>query len=155
MISMLDTQQIIERLLRSMGLSWKTIEVSKGFFDQELVYNIKGGNSFLLTKGRFSDGLPALNHLVHVIIEKQTGEYKTDVSLDIDNHRGNHIVSLCEEVDALIPSLSSGNEHIYRPLTAFERKVVHQHVQNTYPHITTVSEGEGLERRLKLLLTVN
>lgn len=153
---MLEHQQTLEMLLKAIGVSWHHIEAKKGFFDHELIYNVKGGDVNIIIKLGGVDALTALNTLFRAISEVKGYGVINDISIDIDNYRERKIALLIKEIDDTVSlhDFTVISTYQLRKLSAFERKVVHQHIQDSYPHLKTKSEGDGDERRL-MLFSVN
>jgi spoIIIJ-associated protein len=87
--------------------------------------------------------LEALQELTRLAVQSETGE-RSRLMLDVAGHRAERraeLVSLAEE--AIAEVRSSGERKSLTPMTAFERKVVHDEVLAA----GLVSESEGSEPR--------
>ncbi|WP_374971474.1 protein jag [Terrabacter sp. BE26] len=90
-----------------------------------------------------SDGkvLEALQELTRLAVQVQTGE-RSRLMLDIAGHRAERRSALVELAHVAIDEVKeSGEKRSLEPMTAFERKVVHDEVSAA----GLVSESEGVE----------
>ena len=105
--------------------------------------------------GRDGDGLHALNHLVHRIIEAKTpheGELKLPqglgVVVDINGFQKKHI----ENIRAIAHMMSERARYFKSnieidPMSAFERRIVHEFLAES-SDLKTESMGMGRDRRV-------
>ncbi|MGN6780717.1 MAG: protein jag [Marmoricola sp.] len=97
-----------------------------------------------------SDGkvLEALQELTRLAVQVQTGE-RSRLMLDIAGHRAERRSALVELAHAAIAEVKeSGEKRSLEPMTAFERKVVHDEVSAS----GLVSESEGVEPRRHIVI---
>lgn len=134
----------VAEVIEKLGVS-ATAEVSK---EGDIYFvDISSEDSSLLI-GKYGANLESLQFILAVRIKTLTGQEDFELVVDVDNWRKQReeklrsmALSIAEKVsDSLKP------EPLYN-LKAYERKVIHTVLTN-HPKVTTLSEGEGLERHL-------
>lgn len=107
-------------------------------------YNIKCEEAGYLI-GQNGVHLQALEQIIKLILFKETGQWPTFI-LDVNSYRRDRYDFLrglaqksAEEV------LATARPYFFRPMTAFERKIIHSAIVN-YPSLTSLSEGQGRNR---------
>ena len=104
--------------------------------------DIVGGNLGHLV-GEDGETLDALQELTRLAVYRQTGE-RSRLMLDVGGHRAERRASLVTLAKEAIEEVrTSGERKPLTPMTAFERKVVHDEVLAA----GLVSESEGAEPR--------
>ena len=97
--------------------------------------------------GEHGNNLAALEHIVKKIIKKKYGE-EYHFTLDINDYRNKRLKDLTQDVKE-----AAGDVRRYarpvplRPMTSFERRIVHLLLEE-YPDITTESIGQEPDRRV-------
>lgn len=96
--------------------------------------------------GRDGEVLDALQELTRLAVFRETGE-RSGLMLDVDGFRARRRATV-ERVgrQAVDDALSSGAPVVLEPMTAFERKVVHDVVADA--GLISESEGEGSGRHV-------
>lgn len=90
--------------------------------------------------------LNALQELTRLAVTRETGE-RSRLMLDISGHRASVRAALIELAkDAAAKALESGEPVKLKPMTSFERKIVHDAVGEA--GAVSVSEGEEPNRRI-------
>ena len=93
--------------------------------------------------GRDGHVLDALQELTRLAVYRQTGE-RSRLMLDVAGHRQQRRVELREEAASAIAAVRDGAERMeLAPMTAFERKIVHDAVAEAGLR----SESDGAEPR--------
>lgn len=135
-----QTGQIIEKL----GVS-ATAEVEK--VDDAFLIDISSEDSSLLI-GKYGSNIDSLQFILAVRLKTLTGDDNFEITVDVDGWRKQKeeklkkmAISIAEEVAA-----SGKPEPLYN-LKPSERRVIHT-VLTDHPKVTTISEGEGEDRRL-------
>lgn len=91
--------------------------------------------------GNDGDVLQALQELTRMAVQAATGE-RSRLMLDVAGHRAQRRASLIEQADRAVEQVrSSGEAYSFEPMSAFERKVVHDQVLAAGLN----SESEGVE----------
>lgn len=104
-------------------------------------------NGFLI--GQRGDTLRSLQQLVSTTLKNREAEL-TRVNLDIADYKRQRNERLSEQVEEWAKSVMESGEPMHlRPMSAAERRVVHQTLTD-YSTITTHSEGEGRDRHVVL-----
>ena len=108
-----------------------------------------GGADLSLLVGRNGEVLEALQELTRLAVYRETGE-RSRLMLDIDGHRAQQrtrLVGLAEKAIAEVKE--SGESVSLEPMSAFERKVVHDAVAAA--GLTSESEGAEPKRHVVIL----
>ena len=108
-----------------------------------------GGADLSLLVGRNGEVLEALQELTRLAVYRETGE-RSRLMLDIDGHRAQQrtrLVALAEK--AIAEAKESGESVSLDPMSAFERKVVHDAVAAA--GLTSESEGAEPKRHVVIL----
>lgn len=106
------------------------------------VVEVKAGDLQLLVGG--GEVLDALQELTRLAAARETGE-RSRLMLDIGGHRAARRAALVEEAKIAIEEARSTGEAVkMAPMTAFERKVVHDAVADA--GLNSESEGEDPKR---------
>jgi spoIIIJ-associated protein len=109
---------------------------------------IAGGKLSHLVGGR-GEVLDALQELTRLAVQTSLGE-RSRLMLDIDNFRGDKKAELAQLAKKTAKEVKSTGEAIkLRPMNAFERKVVHDTIQEI--GLTSESEGEEPDRCVVVL----
>jgi spoIIIJ-associated protein len=94
--------------------------------------------------------LEALQELTRLAVTAQTGN-RSRLMLDIAGHRAKRKETLTRQgIEAAERVVASGEPERLRPMTPFERKIVHDAV-GTIAGVRSESEGEEPERRVVVL----
>ena len=97
--------------------------------------------------GRYGNTLNALQYLTVLVTQKYTGEH-VRVTLDAEGYRAKREAALVEQALALAAEVAqAGQEAELDPLSAFERRIIHNALQN-HPDVITYSEGAESDRRV-------
>jgi len=97
--------------------------------------------------GQNGQTLNEIQHLLKVVLKKEVqGEFY--INLDINDYKKRKIEYLKESVKHLADQvISSKQEKILMPMSAYERRIVHLELVNNQ-EIMTESIGSGLDRRI-------
>lgn len=97
--------------------------------------------------GRYGNTLNALQYLTVLATQKYIGEHVRLV-LDADGYRAKREAALVEQAQALAAEVAqAGQEAELDPLSAFERRIIHNALLE-HPDVVTYSEGVEPERRV-------
>jgi spoIIIJ-associated protein len=137
---------IVEELISKMGFS-SAVEVKKAEEDVDAVIcNIKTEESSFLI-GQYGLNLQALQHITRVIIRKRILQ-PVNFILDVNSYRQEKNDSVVRLARSLAQEVvSEGREVVMRPMTAYERRIVHMELSKNN-QIKTESIGEGESRRI-------
>ena len=96
--------------------------------------------------GKKGEVLDAIQELTRLAVTRETGE-RSRLMLDISGHRAGVKAKLIEVAkEAAAKAIETGEEVELKPMNAFERKVVHDAVNDA--GAVSVSEGEEPKRRI-------
>jgi spoIIIJ-associated protein len=97
--------------------------------------------------GRYGNTLNALQYLTGLMLQRRTGQH-VRLLLDADGYRSRRETALVEQANELAAQvIQAGQEAELDPLSAFERRIIHNALAG-HPQVITYSEGEEPERRV-------
>lgn len=97
--------------------------------------------------GRYGHGLNALQYLTVLVTQKRTGEHLR-ITLDAAGYRAKREAALVEQARSLAAEVAqAGQEAELDPLSAFERRIIHNALVD-HPDVITYSEGVEPDRRV-------
>lgn len=135
---------VIQQILDAFGLD-SSIDEYEGD-EGEVILDIVGGELGILI-GRHGKSLEALQTLVSAIANKQLGE-RYAIMVDVEGYRARRRVKLEEMARQAAERASRQKRAIkMRPMSAYERKVVHVALRNDR-RVETASEGEDPFRQV-------
>lgn len=137
---------IVEGLISKMGFV-SSIEMKKLEEDGDVIIcNIKTDDSSFLI-GQYGLNLQSLQHIARVIIRKKIVQ-PVNFILDVNSYRQEKKDSVVRLARNLAEEVINGkSEIIMRPMTAYERRIVHMELSKN-DRIKTESIGEGDSRRI-------
>lgn len=104
-------------------------------------------NAFLI--GQHGDTLRNLQHLVSTTLRNKNAEL-VRVNIDVADYKRQRNDRLKEQAEAWIKKVRESGEAMHlKPMSAAERRIVHQTVSD-YGDVETHSEGEGRDRHVVL-----
>ncbi len=139
-------KKYLEDLLSFFGLN---TEVQAGADEDviELIVPSTYLNGFLI--GQRGETLRSLQFLIATTLKNRDAELNR-VNVDIADYKKQRNDRLAKQVEEWAESVrTSGEDMPLRPMSAAERRVVHQ-VVGDYADLTTESEGEGRDRHVVL-----
>lgn len=137
-------QKYLEDLLSFFGLN-TSVEVEES--DDRLTLQVPSShlNGFLI--GAHGDNLRSLQYLTNMSL-RAAGYEDTQVMVDIAGYRQQRNERLTKQADQLAQQvLQSGKELAMEPMSAFERRIVHQAI-GEIDGVTSASSGEGRDRHV-------
>lgn len=140
-------QDFLTGLLAHMGIESSTADISQA--DDAVIVSIhcEETESGLLI-GRHAETLDAIQHILRLLYQK---EYEKPIVLNINDFRESreaYVKDLALRMAERV--METGNPQTLH-LPAHERRLVHMTLAD-HESVTTVSEGEGIYRVLKVLL---
>ena len=112
------------------------------------IFHIKCPESSLLI-GRQGANLHALEVLARIISSRRLSIPKISFIIDIDDYRLKRDWFLRQTAKAAAEQAKfSGKITHMEPMASFERRVVHEFLQEKFPDVTSESEGEGSKRHI-------
>ncbi|MFN2611522.1 MAG: RNA-binding cell elongation regulator Jag/EloR [Actinomycetota bacterium] len=142
-----DALDFLEGILDSIDLEGEvTVEIE----DDSLVAEIKGADVGVLI-GRKGQTLDAIQELLRSVVQRQA-QTRVRTRLDIEGYRTRRKETLEKEAVELANRALEEGEIELEPMSAFERKIVHDAVSDI-EGVTSFSEGEEPRRRVILKAT--
>jgi spoIIIJ-associated protein len=142
-------EDFIRGLLEAMDLD---AEVDSGYVDGVMYVDIFGGedpDAMGLLIGRHGQTLDALQELVRSAVQRTTAA-RCRVMVDVEDYRKRRRSQLVQRARSLAAKVKrSGRPERMEPMTAYERKIVHDTVTEI-DGVESGSEGEEPERRVVL-----
>jgi len=134
----------VRLVIEKLGVS-ATAEVSR--IAGTYFVDISSEDSSLLI-GKYGVNLESLQFILAVRIKSLTGDDDFEIFVDVDNWRKQKEDKLKKMAESIAEKVSaSGQSEPLYNLKASERRVIHT-VLTGHPKVTTVSEGEGMDRHL-------
>jgi spoIIIJ-associated protein len=131
------TRELLERITASLGLAC-SIEIAED--DESIVATCEGGDLGLLI-GRHGQTIDSVQQLANAIVFKGDYEHRKRIVVDAAGYRSRREEALHREaVRAAERALETGARVELEPMTAIERKVVHERLKE-YPGVETASDG--------------
>ena len=105
--------------------------------------------------GRHGETIKSIQKLLEVILYKKLGE-SVEILVNVNDYREKQKERIQEISDKYAAQTKETGEQSYiRGFSSYERKIAHEYITETYPELTTFSEGEGRERKLVVDLKEN
>lgn len=132
-------------LVERFGLAAAVTVAAEG--DEGVRVEITGSDLGLLIGPRAAT-LDALQELVRTAVQRRIGGFGARIGVDVAGYRARRQQALAEVVrEAAKRAVESGRDQVFEVMSAADRKVVHDTV-NEIDGVATVSEGEEPRRRV-------
>lgn len=138
-----EVGDFLEGLLDALGIEG-TVEVAVER-PERVAASITGRESGLLI-GRKGKTLEALQELARAVVQRQVG-FGIKVQLDVEGYRERRRQMIQGLAEEMIEEARETGEAELEPMSAYERKIVHDLVAE-HEGVTSFSEGEGPDRRV-------
>lgn len=142
------TKNVIQELMEQMGFTAE-LEIEKSTQDNQenVICNIKVAEDSNLLIGQYGVNLQSLQHIARLLVRKKI-EDRFNFILDINSYRQEKNQSVMEQAQiAAEQAISEGRAIILKPMTSYERRIVHMELAKN-DKIKTESIGEGEERKV-------
>jgi spoIIIJ-associated protein len=140
-----SAKEFIAGLVRELGLS---AEVSVHVIDEETAEVAVDGPELGILVGPGGATLAALQELARTVVQKRTGGHSDRILVDVAGYRARRADALQRFTRKVADEvLASGEERALEPMSAADRKVVHDTV-NDIDGVVTRSEGEDPRRHI-------
>lgn len=141
-------QETVKELMEKAGFS---CEVEAKEFDQDdqegVLCNIKNETDSNLLIGQFGINLQSFQHIARLIVRKKISD-KVNFILDVNSYREQKNQSIIQQAsDAAEQAVSEGRVIIMKPMSAYERRLVHLELSKN-EKVKTESVGEGENRKI-------
>ncbi len=139
--------EFLENVCEAMGIEVSIQVEDKG----DYTYLSIQGNALGVLIGRRGETLDALQYLLNLAVNRQTGE-KPHIILDVEGYRDKRR----ETLERLAGNLAKKAKRTQRsivlePMNPQERRIIHTTLQN-HPYVSTASEGEEPYRKVVIKL---
>ena len=137
----------IEQMVDKMGFP-SEVEVKKETLDgnETWIFNIKTEESSFLI-GQYGVNLQSLQHITRLLVRKKIEE-RINFTIDVNSYRQEKNSSIEKlAASAAEQCLRENQEIIMRPMSPYERRIVHIELAKN-KQVKTESLGEGEERRV-------
>ena len=142
-----------EQLLQHLGYQVDEFRLEFKKDDQSLwvLITVETNNSGVII-GRGGEVVLAVEKILRTIF-KEGGEL-TRIRVDINQYRGQKKEKIIQLIDRLAQEVNEDSPEVVvrKPLSSYERFMVHQYITQHLPHLTSLSIGENKERRLVIKL---
>ncbi|MCA1726795.1 MAG: protein jag [Actinobacteria bacterium] len=138
----------LEGLFQRMGLE---VDVEPAFVDGIMYIDVWGAESdegMGLLIGKHGQTIDSLQEILRSAVQRRTGE-RCRVLIDVEDYRKrrrSQVASRARQAAGRVRK--SGREEMLEPMSAFERKVVHDAVAGMGTDLETASEGDEPNRRV-------
>jgi spoIIIJ-associated protein len=140
-----DTLDFLEGLLDAMEADGEiAAEITD---DGAIVASIEGGDVGLLIGSR-GQTLDAMQELLRTVVQRQA-QARIRLSLDVDGYRERRRQAVLRQAEEMAQVAVERGEAELDPMTAYERKLVHQVVAEI-EGLSSFSEGQEPRRRVKI-----
>ena len=115
--------------------------------EEVVLFDLKGNDLGILI-GRHGQTLDALQYLTNLAANKNAGEGRKRIVLDVEEYRKRREETLVRLAHRLANKVNRRNQRIVlEPMSRHERKIIHMALQDD-PQIATYSEGEEPYRKI-------
>jgi len=138
----------LEDLIKAMGFKAE-VELNAEYKNEQgnLICDIKTDDHSDFLIGQYGANLQALQHIARLIVRKKT-DNKIKFALDINSYRQQKNKLIIEQaVSAAQKVIKEKKAVIMRPMTPYERRLVHIELANN-EQVATSSIGEGENRKV-------
>ena len=139
-----DAKQHIAQFLAQGGFQIDDITFEERA-DKEYYINILSKTDAVSLIGRGGEGLLALQHLIKVLLRAQgLVEEQEYIKVDIDSYRSRQETNVMDMTNRKAEQvMRTGRSETLPPMSSFFRRLVHLHIKEKYPELSTFSQGEG------------
>jgi spoIIIJ-associated protein len=139
-----DLQAFLERIVDALGLDANVVVEDDG----ETLTGVVQGEALGLFIGHHGQTIDAVQHLATRTVLRDGDEDRRRIVVDADGYRERRRQALEHQADdAADEAVRTGRDVALEPMSAAERRVVHEYLRDR-DDVATESEGEGLDRRL-------
>jgi len=141
-------REAVKELMEKAGFQ-SEIDLKESEEQDGIICNIKTTEDSNLLIGQYGVNLQAFQHIARLAIRKKLGEEeKVNFTLDVNLYRDQKNQSIIEQAqEAARLALNEGRVIIMKPMTAYERRLVHMELSKD-DKVATESVGEGENRKI-------
>ncbi len=138
---------VVQEILDKMG--FMTLVSIKSEEGDTVSLEIKGEDMGRII-GRAGSSIDSLQYLASLILSKKHSK-RIRVLVDAEGYREKRQKTINQDADVVAKEVeSTGKEKAMPPMSAADRRIIHMHIQETYPNLTSYSRGEGSGRQIVL-----
>ncbi|MBI4744335.1 MAG: KH domain-containing protein [Actinobacteria bacterium] len=146
---MLDISGTLDKIFEEMGINAKVKSINSVDKDNLMFVNIDGEDMGLIIGNR-GQTLNALQLIINIIFGKNPEERK-QVILDVDEYKQKKRQKLEDLAEKMAKEAVEKNKPVVlRPMSSFERKIIHLTLQNNEA-VETISSGEEPFRKVSII----
>jgi len=146
-----SARDFVSGLVRELGLQ---ADVSMRVIDESTAEVAVDGSELGILVGPGGATLAALQELTRTVVQKTTGGHSERILVDVAGYRARRADALQRFTQQVTEEVvSSGSERALEPMSAADRKIVHDTV-NEIAGVGTRSEGEDPRRYIVIFPTV-
>lgn len=147
-----ESKQLLEQLLEKIGITSFEVEISEPspFTYKLQVLGLNDRDTALLI-GKQGENLHSLQYILRILVRQKLDLVKREeknITVDVENYRGrqiDHLTILAKRKAS--EALSTGKDIELRPMSGFERRIIHMALKDDHG-IATASIGEEPERKV-------
>ena len=140
-------QETVGELMEKAGFL-SEIDLKESEEQDGIICNIKTTEDSNLLIGQYGVNLQAFQHIARLAIRKKLGDEKINFTLDVNSYRNQKNQSIIEQAkEAAKQAINEGRVIIMKPMTAYERRLVHMELSKD-ERVATESVGEGENRKI-------
>lgn len=140
-------KSLTEDLLKTIGFEGEVEIIDSNDEDNKFICNIKTQKDANFIIGQNGDNLQALQHIVRLLVRKQTDE-NIKFILDVNSYKKDQEASVVELAKSLAKQVASEKKSVVmRPMSAYNRRLVHMVLADN-DEVITESTGDDDERRV-------
>jgi spoIIIJ-associated protein len=140
-----QAKAVVQEILDKMG--FMTLVSLKSEEGDTINLEIKGEDMGRII-GRAGSSIDSLQYLASLIMSKKHSK-RVRVLVDAEGYREKRKKMITQDADAIAKEVeSAGKERAFPPMSAADRRIIHMHIQENYPNLTSYSRGEGSGRQL-------
>jgi spoIIIJ-associated protein len=141
------TKEMIESLVKLMGVKLDAIEIVEDSLTNRTIFVIKSTESGLLIGDR-GDNFQALTHLIKRMVCKGDESISSQFAIDVNDYQSSMVEKIKTKAMMLANRVRDFKSDVeMEPMSSYERLVVHGALTDQQ-NIKTESIGEGKERRV-------
>lgn len=142
-----EGKAVVQEILDKMG--FMTLVSIKSEEADTVNLEIKGEDMGRII-GRAGSSIDSLQYLASLILSKKHSK-RVRVLVDAEGYREKRQKMVTQDADVVAKEVeSSGKERAMPPMSAADRRIIHMHIQENYPNLTSYSRGEGSGRQIVL-----
>jgi spoIIIJ-associated protein len=142
-------QESVKELLEKAGFP-SEVETAESHSDDRdgIICNVKTTEDSNLLIGQYGVNLQAFQHIARLVIRKKLSDEIVNFTLDVNSYRNQKNQAIIEQAnEAAKQSINEGRVIIMKPMSAYERRLVHMELSGN-DKVATESVGEGENRKI-------